>query len=511
MPFVSILFDGTDAGIDIGHEEAPDFFTDLRLDQVVASVVAGREEYRLEPFFHAPLTDLGSIAYRHEVFQDLESPQLLGAVRSFARGMKAMRDLVARSSKTRYRYEKERWFLDAADGYCQAVEELADALGGIQLRSRGFQDFRDFLASYLASGDFAALRADTERLKTDLGAVRYRLHIAGNRITVSHYDGEPDYSADVVRTFEKFRQVQARGYRLDVPSWPDMNHVEAEILTRVARLRPEVFGSLDRFCERHRAYLDETIRRFDREVQFYLAYLEHVERIRSGGLAFCYPVVTDGARDIQGRDVYDLALADQLVRNSALMVANDFQLTPPERVLIVSGPNQGGKTTFARTIGQLHYLASLGCPVPGTEARLFLVDRIFTHFEREEDLRGLTGKLEDELRRVRWILEQATSASLLVMNESFGSTTLDDALLLSTAIMRQVISRDMLCVSVTFLDELASLSEATVSMVSTVDPDDPARRTFKLVRRPADGLAYAAAIAAKHHLTYAGVKGRIPA
>ena len=507
--FQSILFEQPARGAGVDGLQEPDFFADLNLDQVLESMTAGRKQYDLKPFFYAPLHDVAAVRYRHEVLRDLEKPAVLESVTRFAETMRRMREHLAQAEKLHYPLQKQAWFLDAVEIYCEAVRSLAGELGGLDVASRGFQGLRDYLAGYAASGRFTSLAAETQALKEALAGVRYAVRIHGARVTVSNYEGEPDYSAEVVETFAKFKQGAVTSYLVGLPDFADMNHVEAQILDRVARLNPDVFGALAGYCGRHRDYLDATVGRFDREVQFYLAYLELIGRFKAVGLPFCYPHVSARAKDIAAEETFDLALANKLVPEGGTVVGNDFYLEGPERIFVVTGPNNGGKTTFARTFGQLHFLASLGLPVPGKSARLFLPDRIYTHFEREEDIETLRGKFEDELVRVHEILEQATSDSVLVMNESFNSTTLNDALFVGTEVMRRVLELGLLGVYVTFVDEIASLSEATVSMVSQVVPENPAQRTFKLVRKPADGLAYAAAIADKYGLTYQRLMERI--
>jgi DNA mismatch repair ATPase MutS len=191
------------------------------------------------------------------------------------------------------------------------------------------------------------------------------------------------------------------------------------------------------------------------------------------------------------------------------VVRNSFELNEDERLIVVTGPNQGGKTTFARMFGQLHHLASLGCPVPAHSARLGLVDDIFTLFERQEDAGSDRGKLQDDLVRMRHILDNATELSVVVLNEMFSSTTTDDALDLATRVLNPLLDRRCRGICVTFLDELADYRAGVVSMVADVDRDDPGRRLFTLSRRPADGRAYTESLVAKYQLSPYDIKRRV--
>lgn len=512
MPGFTSILDPA-AGSTTGAEGPPDCLVDLHLDQIIAAVTAGHGDSDgdgdLASIFYAPLHDPSAVEYRQQVFCDLDNDRICASIAHFVDGMHTMRDRLHVARKVWHPLQRQGWMIAAVETYCHTLKLLRDDFAQLLPQSSGLRGFGEHVSRYVDTDAFSRLVSEAEAVRDQLDKVRYLVHIHGLRVHVEKFGDQTDYTCEVAKRFERFVAEASKDYRVALPDFKDMNHVEEQILECVAELFPESFSLLDDFCRRHEQFIEPTIARFEHEIQFYLAYLAFIRRFTAAGLTFCHPNVTDnpGVFDVSG--AFDLALAINALADGSNPVANDFCLEGSERIFVITGPNQGGKTTFARTIGQCAYLASLGCPIPASNASMTLPDQIYTHFERQEHLLTLHGKLDDELMRIHDILSRVTAASIIIMNESFSSTTVSDALLIGSEVLLRIIERRCVAVYVTFLDELTALDPACVSMVGEVAKDDPTKRTFKFTRRPADGLAYAAALAEKYGLGYETLRQRI--
>jgi DNA mismatch repair ATPase MutS len=200
---------------------------------------------------------------------------------------------------------------------------------------------------------------------------------------------------------------------------------------------------------------------------------------------------------------------------SQTMITNDVTFGPEGRIFVLTGPNQGGKTTYTQASGVIQALAQAGLYVPASRARISPVDAIFTHFPVEERPNAESGRLGEEAQRLNDIFSHATRHSLILLNESLSSTSFGESLYLARDIARALRLLGARGIYATHLHELAAnvnnLNETStgdsklVSVVSLVNEngsDSISTRTYKIVTGPPMGHSYAREIAARYGISY---------
>jgi DNA mismatch repair protein MutS len=455
----------------------------------------------------APLPSAAAVEFRQAVFRDLEQPGVGDAVRTFGTTLDAIRTTLGRAERMRHPAERHAWILDAMERHDEAVASFGAALRAGPVASKGLAALRDHVAALTSSADFTRRREATAATRRALDAVAYRLQIGEHRVVVGAARDEPDLAAEIRATFARFSDGEPAPLPVDAFETLDMNPLEAAILARVARADPAPFTRLAALVADHQEVIDLELARISDEAAWYLAVLDVLAPLRAAGLGCSYPAISpDGALELTG--AFDLELARRHVASGRHIATSDVGLAASERLAVVTGPSQGGRTSYARAIGQAHVLAAAGCPVPASRAVVPLVDHVLTVFDRPERLDDPGGRLRGELRRVRELLATTTPASLVIASEPFASTTATDALGLARRLISAVIGRGARAVVVTFLEELAE-DPAAVSIAADVDSDDPAARTFRFGRRPADGLAHARVLASRHGLDADAVRARL--
>ncbi|QJD86386.1 MutS-related protein [Cohnella herbarum] len=189
----------------------------------------------------------------------------------------------------------------------------------------------------------------------------------------------------------------------------DVKEIEESALSNVLRI-------LKRFIDRCLNFTD--LLRY--ESSFYVGCMNLYEDLVNRGCEVAFPLpLTSEERCFSFTGLYDPGLAIEFGRQP---VTNELQ-ADGKHVLMITGKNQGGKTTFLRSLGLAQLMMQSGMFVPASTYRASVCDRIFTHFTREEDKTMRSGKLDEELARLDQIVDHLTPRSLLLMNEPFASTT----------------------------------------------------------------------------------------
>lgn len=156
------------------------------------------------------------------------------------------------------------------------------------------------------------------------------------------------------------------------------------------------------------------------ESGFYVGCMHLYEELAKRGCEAAFPTpLQSETRGLFFTGLYDPSLALHIGRQP---ITNDLQ-AEEMHLLVITGENQGGKTTFMRSVGLAQLMMQCGMFVSAASFQANPCDRVFTHFTREEDETMRSGKLDEELARLDRIVDRLTSRSLLLMNEPFASTT----------------------------------------------------------------------------------------
>ena len=217
------------------------------------------------------------------------------------------------------------------------------------------------------------------------------------------------------------------------------------------------------------------------ELAFYVGCLNLHEQLIQKGEPACFPVPaepTQRKRSFHG--LYDVCLALSVTQK---VVGNDMNADQNDLV-IITGANQGGKSTFLRGIGQAQLMMQAGMFVPAESFSAGVCNGIFTHFRREEDATMRSGKLAEELSRMNDIADNITPNSMLLFNESFASTYERDGSEIARQITMALVEKGIRVFFVTHLYEFAhglfdSKMKNAIFLRAKRRPDGT--RTFKLI------------------------------
>jgi len=481
---------------------------DLHINLLISEITKGYEEYGLGDLYGRKPKHRRDAEFRLDAARDLWDDAVRAEIVRYIGGFSTAGRYLRTSESIHTSPVREKWKLDAAAAYVGTIDEMC-ARAGPEFKSEALNRFFGWARDYAQSAPYRRLRARALSLAASIGAISYSLDldIGRNIVVIGEDGGGGDVCAGLADTFARY---DLRGVSREIAAFADvnLNILELKFMEYLLAKNPGVQPALMEFSAEFGGFIHENIPLFEYEARFYISYIQFAKSLGEKGFAFSIPEFSaDGGLHITGG--FDASLA--LLRGSAdEIVENDFHIGGGERSFLLTGPNQGGKTTFARMFGQCVFFACLGLPVPCREAKILWPGAIKTHFNIEESPGEDTGRLKEELTRLKRIVASAPENSVIILNELFSSATTYDALEMAVRVIRMLEGKDCVCLYITHLYELADAGGA-VSLIAEMADGDPPACTYRIRRSGAQKSALAGKLLAARRLRAEDIKERIDA
>lgn len=512
---------------------------DLGLSDLARAIAFDpRQEDRVKAVLLAMVDDAGVIHFRQRVLSDLMNNDALAAgLREILPSLNQLSFYGSPGRPNEPALQQTLFRLGELELYVDCVQRLRRTLAEQdgRLQADALIQLRDVLAAAENEPAFQALVAELPALLDrvrNIGSITIGINLNAQMlpseatllsINNQRFKGAGLPLLDKLRSKNDATQGLARLHRIVLP--------DGMPATRENLMLVPLFKDLSELLETTARPVAEALARYakvnaqvlialESEIAFYLGALQWMKRVRDAGLPLCAPeILPSDERLFEARGLFNANFALRLMGRAPNthiadhIVLNDATFDDAGRIFILTGPNQGGKTTFTQAIGLMHVLAQAGLHVPAQSARLSPVDAIFTHFAKEERPSMEAGRLGEEARRLHGIFQRATRRSLMLLNESLSSTSPDESLYLSMDIVRGLRLLGARAIFATHLHGLAeAMSEinrdtagdsVVASLVSVTEQEgEGGRRTYRIVATAPQGMSYARDIARKHGISF---------
>ena len=424
---------------------AADLVSDLELATVLRAMAAGDEFLYgvAEKAVLGSLTDPAEITYRQHILADcLRQPAVVRqvydvAVTAINRERREYFSLF-RASPDSVLHRSVR-VMEIFTGQLRALRAIADEQAG-SFQSEGFTRFFRMLSTELDDDFFGQADYHLAELKFRRGVLMSAQLDRGNKGVRHVLRKAPEQG-----WIERLSSRRA-GYSFQLPDRDDNGfRALGELKDRGVNLAANALAaSVD--------HILDFFRMVRCELAFYIGCVNLHQRLAAAGGPVCYPApLTGSGPGLVTRGLYDPCLALQA---SDQVVGSDVA-ADGKRLIMITGANQGGKSTFLRSVGVAQLMMQCGMFAAAAEFRAGVCRGIFTHFKREEDAAMESGKLDEELRRMNDIVGWLAPGSLLLCNESFASTNEREGSEIARQIVCALLERGIKVAFVTHLFDLA--------------------------------------------------------